>query len=333
MITNVIAFLSSIATAVFVGICIVSINIKYKSGLKRKDLAGLFARLSNISNTYVAYPQMSERFASLQAAYYIYKQNYTLFLQEQSESVSLIQNLKKLLYIALGIWVLESMMIIFSGKNFFEYLLATVILLILVVLFIKFSAKFKDLVTDFSLGISSFPDPDVLLNPLSVPEKNQYTYVSENMPLNLMEGSTAIEFDPPRTPPPLKEFPGETDSAVAVYDFSQFEANGRLFFAFPFKFEGELRFFTKEGDTQNPFPISSEYFKAGFSHIYDIGFSYRVPLHLMEKIVLYIKDENTGHNRAKITFSVPPGDSMPEKAVKLLQPVAVKIKDGEGQIQ
>ncbi len=329
MITNVIAFLSSIATAVFIGIGVVAINVKNKTTQKRKDLAGLFTRLANISNTYMAYPQMQERFANLQAAYYLYKQNHVDLLQEQLESVDLINNLKKLLYVAISIWVLESGMIIFSGRNFLEYFLATVIIVILAALFLKFSEKFKDMITDFSAGVN-FPDPDSLLDPLTVPEKNQYAYVADDMPLNLLESGIVIEFDPPLTPPPRIDEVADDESdeeTVPIYDFSHFEANGRLLFAFPYKFTGELHFFTRQGDTGEAFPVSSDFFKAGFSHVYDITFPYHTPLHHLEKAVLYINAGRSGPRKARVTFNIPLMDALPEKSELLMQPIAVKASD------
>ncbi len=331
MITNVIAFLSSIATAIFIGICIVSINIKYKNNLRRKDLAGFFTRLANISNTYPAFASMSERFSNLQATYYIYKQNHGLFITEQKEYGELIVSLKKLLHIALAIWAVESWLIIFSGRNIFEYIMATAIIVLLVVLFIKFSGEFKKLISDFALGESSFPNPLSLLDPLSTPEKNDETYVSQNMPLNLMEAGTIIELEPPKDPLIYKQESAQEeevdDEALEnpFYDFSHFEANGRLLFAFPYKFTGQLHFYDKHGDDNNPFPVSSDYFKAGFSHLYDIGFAYHTPVHLLEKIVLYIEAKDDQTKSAQITFIIQTPDELPDKPVTLMQATAIKI--------
>ena len=329
MITNVIAFLSSIATAILVGVGLVSLNIKYKNNSKLEELTNMLASLINTSNTQSQYVNLTQRFANLQEAFYVYKQNYSSFLNEQAEAVDLISNLKKLLYISLFIWVFESILILVSGKNLFEYAVATAIIAVLVVVFLKFSTKFKYFVGDFSLGEGDFPKPETLLAPTNTINNTTVTYISPQLPLNFLEAGIALELDPPKNPDEYiirfdSEASQNSDNENISYDYSNFFANGRLLFSFNYSFNGELHFYAKDGDDGHPFSVSSEYFKAGFSNIYDIGFSYRTPTNHLQKVVFILFKENSREEYANITFIVPPHNDMLKKNLLITQAIAVK---------
>ena len=336
MITNVIAFLSSIATAILIGVGLVSLNIRHKSNAKLEELSGMLANLINTSNTQSQYINLTQRFANLQEVYYVYKQNYSFFTNEQAEAIDLIINLKKLLYISAFIWVFESLLILLSGKNFFEYAIATVVITVLVVIFIKFSTKFKYFVGDFTASEGNFPKPETLLKPNSIIDNATLSYLSPQLPLNFMEAGIAIELDPPKNP---DEYIIKFDSASMSrsnenisYDYSKFFANGRLLFAFNYSFTGELRFYDKNGDDGHSFLVSSEYFKAGFSNIYDVGFSYKTPSPHLQKIVFIIFDDESNKECATITFNVPPHHDLLRKTLLISQATALQNMPDEVEV-
>lgn len=332
MITNIIAFLSSIATAILVGVGLVALNLKYKNNVKLEEISTLLTNLINTTNTQLNLKNVSKRFANLQESYYTYKQNYTAISNEQAQALILITSLKKLLYISLFIWLFESILIFVSGQNLLEYAVATVVIGIMVFIFIKFALKFKYFAGNFAMNGGNLPKPETLLIPINVLNDATLTYISPQLPLNFMEAGMAIELDPPKNPEdyivPVTSNPAENnveaEKEPVSYDYSNFFANGRLLFSFNYKFNGELRFYNKHGDNNKPFSISSEYFKAGFSNIYDIGFSYHIPVHQLEKIVLSIFAEDDSSEYATITFTVPRYDELPEKHVVLTQAVATR---------
>lgn len=326
MIANIIAFLSSISAAILVGAGLAALNIKNKKNTRLEELTNTLTSLITISNTQSQYINFLQRFSNIQESYYIYKQNYTAFLHEQTEALALITNLRKLIFAALVIWAVEALLILISGKNFLEYALATLIISVIVAVFIKFFNQFNLFVQEFSTGIADFPKPDALLTPTNLLTEQTALYLSPQLPLNFMESGMSIELDAPKNPEEytlVKE--DEKGNEYTLTDFSEFTANGRMLFSFQHNFKGELHFHDKNGDDGKTFAVSSDFFKAGFSNIYDISFTYHTPLHHLSQIIFIIFSPGTSDPYAKITFPVAPYDELPTQSIILSNAVATKF--------